>query len=115
MDLTQVNQLLLDIEKTIADAGNLPDFTDKAATAAWAGRIAPDIVNFIYDAGGLGTVHAALCAAAAPGSAPLGKIGDGSIMRWLVANGPAIMAFIMQIVAVIPKAPAPAPLVSDPT
>lgn len=35
------------------------------------------------------------------------KIGDGKIFAWIVANGPAIFAFIMQIIAVIPKQPVP--------
>lgn len=34
-------------------------------------------------------------------------IGDGKILAWLKANGPAIFAFIMQIISVIPKQPTP--------
>jgi len=44
--------------------------------------------------------------AAATGEDP-GKLGDGTILQWLIANGPAIMAFIMQIVALFGKEPTP--------
>jgi hypothetical protein len=34
---------------------------------------------------------------------PVEKIGDGAILQWLIANGPSIMAFVMQIVALFGK------------
>lgn len=42
------------------------------------------------------------------GDAP-GRIGDGTILRWLQANGPALLQLIMTIIAIIPKKPDPAP------
>jgi hypothetical protein len=44
--------------------------------------------------------------ATATGEDP-GKLGDGTILQWLIANGPAIMAFIMQIIAMFGKQPTP--------
>jgi hypothetical protein len=42
-------------------------------------------------------------------------IGDGRILQWLIANGPSIMAFIMQIIAVFPKQPTPVTPVTPPS
>ena len=42
-------------------------------------------------------------------------IGDGRILKWLIANGPSIMAFIMQIIAVLPMTPPVTPPVTPPS
>jgi len=50
--------------------------------------------------------------AAATGQ-PVEAIGDGTILKWLVANGPALLAFGLQLLSVfglkIPTPPAPSP------
>ena len=96
MNIELLNTLFLDIEKTISDAGGLPDFKDGKAVAAWAGRIAPDIVQFIYDAGGLSQVKPALMAMAAnpEAAAAAGWKPDGTIIKWVITNLPAIMQII---------------------
>jgi hypothetical protein len=43
------------------------------------------------------------------------KIGDGRILAWLVANGPKILAFILQIIAVLPMTPPVTPPVTPPS
>ncbi len=39
----------------------------------------------------------------------VGKIGDGTILNWIITHGPEIMAFIQMIIALFPKTPAPEP------
>lgn len=33
----------------------------------------------------------------------VGKLGDGTILNWIITHGPEIMAFIQMIIALFPK------------
>ena len=46
--------------------------------------------------------------AAATGQ-PVEAIGDGHLLQWLVTNGPALFAFITQIINMFPKQPVTPP------
>lgn len=92
--------LISDLVAVMEAAGPLPDIHDRAAVKAAVLKALPALIDLIYDAGGIDAVKTAL-AAAAPGD--LEKIGDGHIIKWLVANLPTIISTIEAIIAVIPK------------
>jgi hypothetical protein len=112
------NQLLTDIIKIITDAtgsGPLPSITDEAAVTALAVKVVPDLIALGYDLAGGATAssaHAECCAMSATDLKALvmasvnpTKLGDGSLLSWLVANLPSIIALITGF---FPK-PAPVP------
>jgi hypothetical protein len=96
----------------------LPDFNDEAAVKTWLDGLTPTLASIIARL--TPDERASLLAPQAAGDdlweaveAELpGRIGDGTILRWLKENGPAILNIIMTIIAFIPKtqpAPTPAP------
>ena len=94
-------QVLPDIVKAVADASPLPEWNNLAAVQGFAVKLVPDLIAVGYHAAGLQAAHAECCALA-PGdlesqvkaAMPVGKIGDGTILKWLVANLPAILQII---------------------
>lgn len=99
-----------DVEKIFADVWPLPSLGDFAAVKATLTKVIPDLVQFAHDIG-LDQLQAAFDNASklrAAGNGPVGKIGDGHILQWVITNAPAIMAFVTQIIAIFPKAEKPA-------
>jgi hypothetical protein len=103
----------------------LPDFSNEAAVKAWLDNLSPVLAAIIVRLISGGDAVAACEAAASDdglweavaaelesGDDSPGRIGDGTILKWLKENGPALLNLIMTIIAFIPKtqpAPAPAP------
>ena len=107
-------KILSDVVTLVSESFPLPNFADEAATGAYFGKIAPGLVTIAYDVIKSDPAKVLECSNCAPTeaewkeaiglSAAPEKIGDGTIMAWLVKNGPALIQFIMTVIAVIPKA-----------
>ena len=105
-----ITTTIQDIVKIVSDAAPLPTWSDRVAVKAFAAKIIPDLIDLGFDAGGLQAVHGECCALP-PGelegivaaAIPVGKLGDGTILKWLVANLPTIISIISLFV----KSPAP--------
>lgn len=108
MDTTK---LLTDIIKAVSDAQPLPDFTDRVSIKAFAAKLVPDLIDAGFDTAGLQAAHAECCAMAPAdletkikAADQVGAIGDGTILKWLVANLPSI---IQMVLLFVPKTAAP--------
>lgn len=96
------------VVKAVADSQPLPDFSNRTAVKAFAVKLVPDLIDVGFDAAGLQAVHTECCdmakgdlEAQVKAAMPVGAIGDGTILKWLVTNLPAIL----QLIAVfVPKA-----------
>jgi hypothetical protein len=91
-------KLVTDIVKLVTDATPLPAAGDRSAVKAFLTKLIPDLVDLVYDAGGLDAVKA-LCAS----PEPFEKIGDGKILQWVTTNLPTIISLVETILAIIPK------------
>jgi hypothetical protein len=96
--------LVTDITRAVADAAPLPDFTDRAAVKAFAVKLIPDLIDLGFDAGGLQASYEALALAElesiVKAALPVEKLGDGTILKWIVANLPTIISIISLFVKV---------------
>ena len=113
-------KLLRDVIALAAESYPLPVFSDEPAVTAWVGKLAEGITGIVYDA--IKSDPAAVmgcCYAEAPytvaevdeaaAALPLGKIGDGSIIKFLQSvNWAQLIQTVITIISVIPKTPAPA-------
>ena len=102
-------KLVTDLAKILSDGGALPTFTDRAAVKAYLSKVGPDLVDLVFDAGGLDAVTI-LCAAQPAGVVPVEAKGDGHILQWIVTNLPTILSTITAIIAMFGKTPVPAPV-----
>lgn len=107
-----LQNLIADIVRIISHATPLPDWANRQEVKDFADRIVPDLIDLGFDAGGLQAAHGE-CMALPPdeletlvnAALPPSKIGDGTLVKWLIANLPAIL----QIISLFVKQPAPAP------
>jgi hypothetical protein len=95
--------IIADIIKIIQDASPLPTLTDRAAVKAFVTRVAPDLVDLVFDAGGFQGFAAKLA------DESLEKIGDGTWIKLFIEKLPQIIQIAMTILALLPKNPTPTP------
>ena len=112
------SQIITDLVKLFANASQLPDPKDRAAVKAYALRVVPDVIDLVYDAGGIDNVEAALLELKATSlrGENVGAFGDGAIIQYLIAHGAEILALIKMIMAMFASVkPAPVVVPDGPT
>ncbi len=108
-----LSQILTDLFKLIGDCQPLPDPRDRAAVKAFAVKLAPDIIDLVYDAGGLDAVAAALDGLTVEDAravmGPAGLKWDAALIAKLLAALPAVIAAIKAIIEAFRPTPPPPP------